>query len=502
MSRSYKIPMPIGPPLLAGAFSPEFCDIKIYNELYGGPLEDPALLAWPDMIVMTGLSTSLDRMRHITAYARTKNPRVISVAGGHAVRSVPRYCRRFFDYCCLGDVEQLREVIAEAFGPEYAAEEMTPRFDLATYLKALGYLETSRYCNFRCTFCTLTGEGRQYSGHDLDYIRRQIVALGKRRTVTLLDNNFFGNDRKNWLARLEVVAEGWRAGYYSGWGALVTNDFFYEPENVRLAKQAGCIALFSGVETFDPEWLRRNGKLQNTRAPQVETIRSTLDAGIVFLYGMMMDVVTRPLSELRRELEFIVATHEIPLPSYVCVPAPILGTPLFYDCLRKDIILPNTRVRDLDGTTLSLRPHDGMEEVVDFIRDLQSLRGHMAGVVRHSIGFTRRYRSILTPYQITIALANAAMICTPVLASLPTTLKDWRRRRTHVSSTEPLDAQYTPAWPVDSRFESWFRPTMLTDADGRLSEEIAEDVLADRPATPSTGYLVPAPRAAAASASS
>src|SRR5437764_14611378 len=118
MSRSYKIPMPIGPPFLAGAFSRELCDVKIYNELYSGPLEDPALLAWPDMIVMTGLSTSLDRMRHITAYARTKNPRVIAVAGGHAVRSLPRYCRQFFDYCCLGDVEQLREVIAEAFGPQ------------------------------------------------------------------------------------------------------------------------------------------------------------------------------------------------------------------------------------------------------------------------------------------------------------------------------------------------------------------------------------------------
>ncbi len=33
------------------------------------------LLAWPDVLVLTGLTNSFDRMLHLTAYARTKNPK-------------------------------------------------------------------------------------------------------------------------------------------------------------------------------------------------------------------------------------------------------------------------------------------------------------------------------------------------------------------------------------------------------------------------------------------
>jgi len=227
-------------------------------------------------------------------------------------------------------------------------------------------------------------------------------------------------------------------------------------------------------------------------------IRNTLDAGIVFLYGLMLDVVSRPLADLRAELDFIVGTHEIPLPSYICIPAPILSTPFFYECLEKDMILPNTKVRDLDGTTLSVRPHDPMGEVIKFIRDIQSLRGYGWRVARHSLGFARRYHTKLTVQQIAIALTNGALICAPVLTSMPTRLAGGKAR-THISTTEPLDVQYTPAWNVAARYERWFRPTMVTDEAGRLSDDVAGDILAQRPAAPQTGYLISAARVAAAS---
>ena len=41
-----------------------------------------------------------------------------------------------------------------------------------------------------------------------------------------------------------------------------------------------------------------------------------------------------------------------------------------------------------------------------------------------------------------------------------------------MSSTEPLDHMYTPAFRVDSRFESYFKPTMVTDKQGELHEDI------------------------------
>jgi len=87
--KTTKIPQAVGPIYLAGAFSRELCDVRCYTELASGPLEDEQLLSWPDMLVLTGLTNSFDRMLHLTAYARTKNPKVIVVAGGPPVRSLP-----------------------------------------------------------------------------------------------------------------------------------------------------------------------------------------------------------------------------------------------------------------------------------------------------------------------------------------------------------------------------------------------------------------------------
>jgi len=476
--RTTQVPQAMGATFLAGAFSARVCDVRVYNEHHSGPLENEQLLSWPDMLVLTGLTTAFDRMLHLTAYARTKNPHVIVVAGGPPIRALPHYSRRFFDYCCRGDIEQMKEVIADAFGEAYVAREILPRYDLAYWLRSIGYVESSRNCNFQCHFCTLTGEGGAYQKYDLEYIRKQILVMGKREHLAFIDNNFYGNDKKFFLARLELIKDLWKAGLFRGWSALVTNDFFYKDENLQLARDAGCVALFSGVESFDTEWLRKN-KTQNTRFPQVQLIRKCLDAGIVFLYGLIMDVTTRRIADLRRELDFITGTPDITLPSYLSAPIPILGTPFFNKCLAKGDILPETKVRDLDSSTLSLRPLDPIGQVADFIRDIQSLRRDRYRVLQHSLGFFLRYRSKLTKTQMMTALSNARLLCAFTLST-----SGWlgglhkpTRQRTHISTTETLDEVYKPAFRVASCYEDYFKPTMVTDKAGHLSEDLAEDLL-------------------------
>ncbi len=478
--RRTKIPQAMGPAYLAGAFSRELCEVRLYSELYSGPLEDAELLAWPDLLVLTGLTTSLDRMRHVTAYARTRNKRVVAAAGGPAIRAFPRYCSRLFDYCCLGDVEQLGEVIAEVFGPAYVAEEMTPRFDLAHWIGRLAHVESSRYCNFHCSFCTLTAEGRGYQKYELEELRRHITAAGKKDFLLFIDNNFYGKDRGYFLARLELIRELWRAGYFRGWVALVTNDFFLRDENLVLARKSGCWALFSGVESFNTEWLRKMNKLQNTCLPQVEMIRKCLEAGILFLYGLVLDVGSRRLAELRQELEFITGSPDITLPSYISIPIPLPATPFFYECLGAGRIFPMTKVRDLDSTTLCVEPLDSLEDVLGFLRGLQTLKGYRRRVLAHAAKFWVTYRSNLMAEQMQAALTNAGLLCA---AELVTGVggRAWLRgrswRRTHVSTTEKLDSVYQPAFGVDSRYADYFRPTLLTDESGQLAEEIAADLL-------------------------
>ncbi len=112
IKRSNEVPDTAAPVLLAGFFNPHNCDVVLYNEVNSGFIEifKPSLLQWPDIIVLTGLTAAFDRLLHVTAYAKSYNSSVIVAAGGHAVRSLPQYSRQFFDYLCLGDVEEIQEV--------------------------------------------------------------------------------------------------------------------------------------------------------------------------------------------------------------------------------------------------------------------------------------------------------------------------------------------------------------------------------------------------------
>ncbi|NIQ94282.1 MAG: hypothetical protein GWN87_08800, partial [Desulfuromonadales bacterium] len=86
-------------------------------------------------------------------------------------------------------------------------------------------------------------------------------------------NNFYGNDRALFLAKVELCRELYQAKKIKGWSCLVTGDFFARPENLTLVKEAGCKALFSGIESFDQDTLKSYNKKQNGIVPQLEMIQ-------------------------------------------------------------------------------------------------------------------------------------------------------------------------------------------------------------------------------------
>src|SRR6185369_15536749 len=133
---------------------------------------------------------------------------------------------------------------------------------------------------------------------------------------------------------------------------------------------------------------------------------------------------TRRLDDLWGELASIVDDPSITLPAYCSVTIPLLGTPFFYDCLDEGRLLPSTRVRDLDGTTVSLRPLDPLPDVAAFVRAVQSFDGLRARVLRHTVGFLGCYARTLGPMQLAIAAAQAGLLCT---AGVVTATTGWGR---------------------------------------------------------------------------
>lgn len=471
----FRVPRAMGPPHLAGAFAPDLWEIRLYNEQYSGLLHDPELLGWPDMLVLTGLTTSFDRMKQLTAYARTLNEKVVVAAGGPPVRALPALSRSIFDYACIGEVEELQDVVRDAFGGPYASDVMEPRLDLPYGGGIFGYVEGSRNCNFHCSFCSLTGEGARYRTYDLGKIRRQIEAAGKKQ-LCFIDNNFYGNDREAFLAKVELCRELYDAGRIRGWSCLVTGDFFARPENLELVSRAGCKALFSGIESFDAETIKSYNKKQNSIVPQIQMITDCLKAGIVFTYGVMLDPTTRHIADLRNEIEFILSKPEITLPAYFTLAIPLLGTPYFHQCLESKAFFPETRLRNLDGVTLAMRPLDDLDEVMEFVRGLISIRGFRRAALRHSLAFARRYHRVLEPLQLYASMLNAVLISTEFFASSPGRRQTGRPRQTFFGPTEVLDPCYTPVIPVAARYQDHFAPTMVTDHTGGLHPDLADDL--------------------------
>jgi hopanoid C-2 methylase len=493
VGRRLKVPQSMAPAFLAGVFSSSLCDIKLYNEAYSGPLEDERILAFPNMLVLTGLNSAFDRMLHITAYVKSKNKDAVVVAGGPAIRALPEYSKRFFDYCCIGDIEQLAEVVESVFGKAYVSETflekgwVVPRFDLAYWTKILFYIESSRNCYFKCNFCSLTAENGRYRPYELEYVRQQFNALGKRRFVHFIDNNFATYDKEFSLERFRLLKQLFEKKYISRWAAEVTSDFFHDDENLELAAQSGCGGLFCGVESFDVKTLSSFRKNQNTVFPQIDLIRKCLHADIPFHYGIIFDLTTRSIDELRAEMEFILDTPEIPLPGFISLAIPLLKTPFFYECLNEKLFLPDIRLRDLDGSTITLKPQDSLPNAVRFVRQIQNLIGYRTKVVRHMKDFFNIYKDILSLENRILEQYNAFLLCTPNMSTVGfgivrILLDGQKNKRTFVGTTEPLDSVYHPAFQVDSRYRHYFKPTMLTDENGDLCEALAPDFMRDRPA--------------------
>jgi len=476
------IPQGVGHAFLAGAFDRNFADVRIYSEFCNGPLMDEALLAWPDMLVLTGVTSSFDRMCHLTAYVRTKSPNCVVVAGGPAVRNLPISSARFFDYVCNGDVEELQLIAREVFGEHAASTDVLPRFDLLNWRSPVNYVESSRYCNFKCSFCALTGEGRSYRTYDLKYVEAQIRAAPANKYLLFIDNNFYGNNRSAFLAKLDLLKSLWREGLFKGWIALVTADFFKEPDNLVGAREAGCIGLFSGVESLNDDQLKRYGKKQNLVTPQLDSIRRCLKAGVVFQYGLIFDPSTQTLEAMRDEIAFITGDHSIPLPAFLSLTIPLLGTPYFHECVANRRFLPSAKLRDMDGFTLLTHPLDPLDHVVRFTQGLSRLEGNRYRILRHCLGFYANYRSTLSGRQMVNLLANSFRLTLPSVIHehrIPSASND-TERLTYVTTNQPLGPLYSPFLAVPERFRGHFAPTMITDEDGELDGDLARNLEVQR----------------------
>lgn len=472
------VPQSMAASVLAGQLHRDKVDVRAHCEFAQGPLESLETLRWPDLLVLTGLNPAFDRMKQITAYARTLNPGVAVALGGPVARALPRLCRRYFDYVCTGDVEQIVEVAEATFGPGLGSEMPLPRYDLAPRHPLIGFAESTRNCNFRCHFCSMTAEDRPFHGYEDTYLRHQVEAIGRRACVMFLDQNFYGGGRRHFRQRIELLRELRGEGLLRGWAALVTADFFNDAGNLELARETGCIGVFSGVESFNDTQIAAYRKKQNLILPQEEVIARCLENGLTFHYGMMFDPSERHVAGMREEIAFIVDNPRLALPSFLSFAIPILGTPLFRQRLAEGSLLPNLKLRDMDGRSVVCHTLDDLDRVVAFAHELDRGVVGRARLLRHAGRFSAHYRGKLKGWSLASALSSHWAMAFPRLGSngRERKVETAATRRNFLTSTEPQGTLYEPAIRIDARYQNHFEPLHITDSLGELHPSVEADL--------------------------
>ena len=219
-------------------------------------------------------------------------------------------------------------------------------------------------------------------------------------------------------------------------------------------------------------------KDQNLILPQEKVISRCLEAGMVLHYGLVFDPYERPIREFQDELEMIVSNHRITLPSFLTLAIPLLGTPMFQQRLNDGALLPNLRLREMDGRTLIYRTRDPFEQVVEYVGRMETSPIEKRKLFAYAGKFFRHYRKTLSPWAMISGLLNVISTGMPSLGTNAREKKVPReeRRRTFNASTEPLGSLYQPVISVPSRYQDHFQPLLVTDEQGRLHQDLHADL--------------------------
>lgn len=360
---------PQAAPLIAGCL-PADADVEIVNDSW----DDPDFSKRYDLLFISTLHPDFDRARQLSHYWRMRGAR--TVLGGTMASAFPRLCLPYFDAVVVGDAETTVPQVFEDFlhdrlrrvyvsSPYDAAKVPVPRFDLMARAQAFPLaLEASRGCTFACHFCVLTGLGVRYASrppasvvHDIVVARRQTRAATrwwewhKRKAVVFYDNNL-GADR-NWLGDLADALKP--LGIY--WGGPITFDALQDRELMRRCADSGCLTLYTGLETFNPEALAGMNKSHNVIADVRRVVDHCNSLGIMVDAGLLLSPV-HDTPEYIRSIPRLLAECGLHVPTFVAFESPIPGTPHFRRLAsqRDPAFLPNALLRDFTGYTLVTRP--------------------------------------------------------------------------------------------------------------------------------------------------
>ncbi|MDY6873653.1 MAG: B12-binding domain-containing radical SAM protein [Chloroflexota bacterium] len=351
---------------------------------------EPSDIDWADMVMISAMTVQRQSTVDVIAQVRETDKPI--VAGGPLFTAEPDAFPEV-DHLILNEAEITLPLFLSDLGrgkpqriyetDEYADITKTPvplweLIDLRKY-DSLS-LQFSRGCPFNCDFCNVTAllghRMRLKTTEQLIAELDKIYALGWRRSIFIVDDNFIGNKRILKEEVLPAMIE-WRKGKkgcrFTTEASVNLSD---DDKLIRMMVEAGFTQVFVGIETPDDMALAECSKSQNRNRDLVSSVKKLQGMGLQVMGGFIVGFDSDDETIFQRMIDFIqqsgIVTAMVGL-----LQAPV-GTQLYQRMLREGRISHAYSGDNVDGEsniTPKMDPEmlkNGYRKILDSIYSAKS----------------------------------------------------------------------------------------------------------------------------------
>ncbi len=290
-----------------------------------------------DVIAVSCLTSSAPRSYEIIKYAHELG-KIVIAGGPHVTFEPEEALLSGADYVLKGEAEESLPALLEALNAKSSLDAISglsymkddtfvhnktedftlslddipdPDFSLLDNDWQKGWMMkiipvmTSRGCPFDCTFCTVTQMfGKKYRFMSPDRIIELIKKYNdSKHLLFFYDDNFTANKKHSKELLNKMIA----MNVQFKWIAQVRTDIAEDAELLALMKKAGCIKVFIGFETVNPNALK-NIKKGQTIQKMIDSIKKIHKAGIsvhgMFILGIPGDTIATMKNTVRFALKY------------------------------------------------------------------------------------------------------------------------------------------------------------------------------------------------------
>ncbi|MBC8061177.1 MAG: B12-binding domain-containing radical SAM protein [Clostridiaceae bacterium] len=261
-----------------------------------------------DLIAITLNTSNASHCYEVAEKFREKGCKV--VFGGPHATLLPDEAINHCDYIIIGEAEDTWPQFLEEFYTNQAKQQYNctsipdlkgipiPRRDLVKgrhFTK--GAVFATRGCPYHCSYCNLKQIYHDsFRTRPIDEVIEDIRSI-KRKYFVFWDDNFFGNIEYAKKLMKEL------AKLNKKWAAQVTLERCQDEELLKLAKSAGCIYFFVGLESFSEKSLVSVNKAINNVDNYKKIINLVHKSGISIQAGIIFGFDTDTKDVFKKSLD-------------------------------------------------------------------------------------------------------------------------------------------------------------------------------------------------------